>query len=50
MDLIVVETVNKCPFCGGVLDLVEDARYVWLGCRRCMRYVRREKRTFIKNL
>jgi len=48
MDLIAVETVNICPFCGGVLELVEDDRYVWFGCRRCIRYVRRDKRMFVK--
>ena len=48
MDLIAVETVNICPFCGGVLELVEDDRYVWFGCRRCMRYVRRDKRMLVK--
>jgi len=48
MDLIAVETVNICPFCGGVLELVEDDRYVWFGCKRCMRYVRRDKRMLVK--
>jgi hypothetical protein len=48
MDLIAVETVNVCPFCGGVLELVEDDRYVWFGCRRCVRYVKREKRMLVK--
>jgi len=48
MDLIAVETVNICPFCGGVLELVEDDHYIWFGCRRCMRYVRRDKRMFVK--
>jgi hypothetical protein len=48
MDLTVVETVNVCPFCGGALELVEDDRYVWFGCRWCMRYVKREKREVVK--
>jgi len=48
MDLIVVETVNACPFCGSALELVENNRYVWFGCRRCMRYVRREKKTVMR--
>jgi sarcosine oxidase delta subunit len=48
MDLTVVETVNACPFCGSVLELVEDASFVWFGCRRCMRYVKREKRQIVK--
>jgi hypothetical protein len=43
-----VETVNVCPFCGGVLELVEDERYVWFGCRRCMRYVRRDKKEVVR--
>ncbi len=46
--VIVVETVNTCPFCGGVLELVEDDRYIWFGCRRCLRYVKREKRAIVK--
>ncbi len=48
MDLIVVETANVCHFCGGVLELVEDESSVWFGCRRCMRYVKREKRMLVK--
>jgi hypothetical protein len=47
MDLV-VETVDTCPFCGGVLELVEDATFVWFGCRRCMRYVKREKREIVR--
>ena len=47
MDLV-VETVDTCPFCGGVLELVEDAAFVWFGCRRCMRYVKREKREIVR--
>jgi len=46
-----METVllrSTCPFCGGVLELVEDESFVWFGCRRCMRYVKREKRTLLK--
>jgi len=48
MDLTVVETASVCPFCRGALELVEDSRYVWFGCRRCMRYVRRDKREVVK--
>jgi len=48
MDLIVVETSNVCPFCNDVLELVEDERHVWFGCRRCMRYVKREKREVVR--
>jgi len=47
MDLV-VETVDTCPFCGGALELVEDATFVWFGCRRCMRYVKREKREIVR--
>jgi RNA polymerase subunit RPABC4/transcription elongation factor Spt4 len=47
MDLV-VETVDTCPFCGGVLELMEDATFVWFGCRRCMRYVKREKREIVR--
>jgi hypothetical protein len=46
--VIVVETVNKCPFCGGALELVEDYYFVWFGCRRCMRYVKRDKRQIVR--
>jgi endogenous inhibitor of DNA gyrase (YacG/DUF329 family) len=42
-----IET-TPCPFCGGALELVEDKRYIWFGCRRCMRYVRREKRQIVR--
>ncbi|MEM1518634.1 MAG: hypothetical protein QXK71_06275 [Pyrobaculum sp.] len=24
--------------------IVEDESYVWLGCKRCLRYVKRDKR------
>ncbi len=48
MNLTGVETTTICPFCGSVLELVEDERYVWFGCRRCMRYVKREKREVVK--
>jgi tRNA(Ile2) C34 agmatinyltransferase TiaS len=48
MDLTVVETVNTCPLCGGALELVEDGSSIWFGCRRCMRYVKREKRIIMK--
>jgi hypothetical protein len=44
MDLTVVEVASRCPFCSGALEIVEDKSYIWFGCRRCMRYVRREKR------
>ncbi len=48
MGLVTVETVNVCPFCGGVLELVEDESSVWFGCRRCMRYVKRDKRAVVR--
>ncbi len=38
----------KCPFCGGALELAENDNYVWFGCRRCMRYVKREKRQIVR--
>jgi RNA polymerase subunit RPABC4/transcription elongation factor Spt4 len=47
MDLV-VETMDTCPFCGGALELMEDATFVWFGCRRCMRYVKREKREIVR--
>ncbi len=46
--MVIIETKNKCPFCGGVLELVENDHYLWFGCRRCLRYVKREKRTIVK--
>jgi len=46
--VMVVETASYCPFCGGVLELVEDELYIWFGCRRCMRYVRRDKKEVVK--
>jgi hypothetical protein len=49
MDLIIVKTANVCHICGvDALELVEDEQYVWFGCKRCMRYVRREKRQIVK--
>jgi ssDNA-binding Zn-finger/Zn-ribbon topoisomerase 1 len=48
MDLVVVETLSICPLCGGVLELVENEHYVWFGCKRCARYVKREKRAVVK--
>jgi RNA polymerase subunit RPABC4/transcription elongation factor Spt4 len=46
--MITVETKSICPFCSGALEFVEDEHHVWFGCRRCLRYVKREKRTIIK--
>ncbi|ACB39644.1 hypothetical protein [Pyrobaculum neutrophilum] len=48
MGLISVETASVCPSCGGPLELVEDGVFLWFGCRRCMRYVKRGKRDFVK--
>jgi hypothetical protein len=48
MDLIAVETAAICPFCGCALELVEDDSFIWFGCRRCLRYVKREKRALVK--
>ena len=47
-DMEAVTLVLKCPFCGGALELVENDNYVWFGCRRCMRYVKREKRQIVR--
>ena len=47
MDMVVV-SANVCPFCGGALELVEDTTFVWFGCRRCMRYVKRDKKEVVK--
>jgi uncharacterized paraquat-inducible protein A len=46
--VIVVKTVNKCPFCGCALELVEFPSHIWFGCIRCMRYVKREKRQIMR--
>ena len=46
--MVSIETTTTCPFCGGALELMEDAAFVWFGCRRCMRYVRRDKREVVK--
>jgi DNA-directed RNA polymerase subunit RPC12/RpoP len=43
-----VETSYKCRFCGGALELAEDSRYLWFGCRRCLRYVKREKMALVR--
>ena len=48
MGLVSVATATVCPFCGYILELVEDASSVWFGCRRCMRYVKRDKREIVK--
>ncbi len=48
MDLVVVETGSACPFCGGALELVEYESSVWFGCRRCMKYVKRDKRAVVR--
>ena len=47
-DMEAVTLALKCPLCGGALELVEDATFVWFGCRRCMRYVKREKRQIVR--
>jgi tRNA(Ile2) C34 agmatinyltransferase TiaS len=43
-----VTLLLKCPFCGGALELAENGNYLWFGCRRCMRYVKREKRQIVR--
>ncbi len=43
-----VTLTTACPFCGGTLELAENDNYVWFGCRRCMRYVKREKRQIVR--
>lgn len=48
MDLTTVEVGARCPFCGGFMEIVEDDRYLWFGCRSCMRYVKREKRDLVR--
>lgn len=40
----VAQLAVSCPYCGETLEIVEDRSYVWFGCSRCLRYVRREKR------
>jgi len=47
-DMEAVTLVLKCPLCGGDLELVENDNYVWFGCRRCMRYVKRGKRELVR--
>jgi len=47
-DMEAVTLLLNCPFCGGALELAENDNYVWFGCRRCMRYVKREKREVVK--
>ena len=43
-EFTVTYTTYRCPFCRGALVIVEDESYVWLGCKRCLRYVKRDKR------
>jgi transcription initiation factor IIE alpha subunit len=47
-DMEAVTLVFRCHFCGGALELVENDNYVWFGCKRCMRYVKREKREMVR--
>jgi hypothetical protein len=47
-DMEVVTLIYQCPFCGGALELAETDNYVWFGCKRCMRYVKREKRQVVR--
>lgn len=44
MEFLAVEVASRCPFCSGAMEILEDEKYVWLGCRRCLRYVKRDKR------
>ncbi|MGK0550325.1 MAG: hypothetical protein ABWU84_12020 [Pyrobaculum sp.] len=44
----VITTLLRCPSCGGALEILEDEYYVWFGCRRCLRYVRRGKRELVR--
>jgi hypothetical protein len=39
----IVETAYTCHICNGPLELMEDKHNVWLGCKRCVRYVKRDK-------
>ncbi|MEZ0319033.1 MAG: hypothetical protein ABWK05_03435 [Pyrobaculum sp.] len=46
--VFVVEVEYTCRYCGGRLELVEDENFVWLGCKSCMRYVKRGKKELVK--
>ncbi len=48
MDLFTLEIGARCHICGAALEFIEDGEYVWLGCRRCMRYVKKEKRSLVR--
>ncbi|MEM1598568.1 MAG: hypothetical protein QXP31_11780 [Pyrobaculum sp.] len=43
-----VEFEYVCRHCGGRLELVEDENFVWLGCKSCMRYVKRGKKELVR--
>lgn len=48
VDVLVLYTKFQCPKCGGSLELLEDETYVWLGCKHCMKYVKRNKRDLVR--
>ncbi len=33
----------KCPYCNSNLELIEDKKFVWVGCGKCRIYVRVSK-------
>ncbi|MEM0369790.1 MAG: hypothetical protein QXE80_03730 [Pyrobaculum sp.] len=47
-EFTVTYTTYRCPFCGAALAFIEDGEYVWLGCRRCLRYVKRKKSEIVR--
>ncbi len=46
--MVSVVTDMKCPTCRTPLVLMEDKRYVWLGCDKCLRYLRYRKDRMIR--
>ncbi len=40
----------KCPSCNSDLVLLEDRKFVWLGCEKCCVYVRVTKSSISKRV
>ncbi len=49
-DIYLVLKDVTCPSCGSKIVLMEDKRFVWLGCERCRVFVRITKSSISRRI
>ncbi|NPA22993.1 MAG: hypothetical protein GXO23_01665 [Crenarchaeota archaeon] len=49
-DIYLVLRDVTCPSCGSEIVLMEDRKFVWLGCERCRIFVRVTKSSISKKV